>query len=284
PDPRDQVRLLLEMSRVDIDKIAPGSQVQVFEPVWKQNPGNLLLGVAVGLALVHDSQSEKGIEVLRTVLQQHPDSAQAWDGWLTGLDDGFQPDLLRREFARLPQALGTDPRFAKHEGAVAQSARDWPRAIAAYDRAHAFEPFRRRSKITSAIHRKLAKNACFSGVLASVVPASLLKLFLSAALVGPWGGKPVSSTGAFSYSASQVTEASGVVRITAQKSGNGWVGGILSTDTTRTFQIWLCGSACQAARRARFLASHLDLPEASNSAGSASAAKAVTVTAPPAPT
>lgn len=141
PDPRDQVRLLLEMSRVDIDKIAPGSQVQVFEPVWKQNPGNLLLGVAVGLALVHDSQSEKGIEVLRTVLQQHPDSAQAWDGWLTGLDDGFQPDLLRREFARLPQALGTDPRFAKHEGAVAQSARDWPRAIAAYDRAHAFEPY-----------------------------------------------------------------------------------------------------------------------------------------------
>jgi len=156
PDPRDQVRLLLEMSRVDIDKIAPGSQVQVFEPVWKQNPGNLLLGVAVGLALVHDSQSEKGIEVLRTVLQQHPDSAQAWDGWLTGLDDGFQPDLLRREFARLPQALGTDPRFAKHEGAVAQSARDWPRAIAAYDRAHAFEPFRRCAKITSAGFGRMA--------------------------------------------------------------------------------------------------------------------------------
>ena len=128
------------MSRIDIDKIAPGSQVQVFEPVWKQNPGNLPLGVAVGLALVHDSQSEKGIEVLRTVLQQHPDSAQAWDGWLTGLDDGFQPDLLGREFARLPQALGTDPRFAKHEGAVAQAARDWPRAIAAYHRAHALSP------------------------------------------------------------------------------------------------------------------------------------------------
>ena len=43
------------------------------------------------------------------------------------------------------------------------------------------DSLRRRSKITSAIHRKLAKNACFSGVLASVVPASLLKLFLSAA-------------------------------------------------------------------------------------------------------
>jgi len=42
--------------------------------------------------------------------------------------------------------------------------------------------FRRLAKITLAIDRKFAKNACFSGVLASVVPASLLKLFLSAAL------------------------------------------------------------------------------------------------------
>jgi tetratricopeptide (TPR) repeat protein len=140
PDPRDQARLLLEMSRIDIDRIAPGSQVQVFEPVWKQNPENLALGVAVGLALVHDSQSEKGIEVLRTVLQQHPDSAQVWDAWLTGLDDGFQPHQLEREFTRLPQVLVTDPRFAKHEGTAAQGAHNWARAIAAYQRAHAFEP------------------------------------------------------------------------------------------------------------------------------------------------
>ena len=51
------------------------------------------------------------------------------------------PTCSDESLARLPQALGTDPRFAKHEGAVAQGARDWPRAIAAYDRAHAFEPY-----------------------------------------------------------------------------------------------------------------------------------------------
>src|SRR5262249_40966511 len=33
PDPRDRARLLLEMTRLDIDKVAPGSVVQVFEPV-----------------------------------------------------------------------------------------------------------------------------------------------------------------------------------------------------------------------------------------------------------
>jgi tetratricopeptide (TPR) repeat protein len=141
PDRRDQARLLLEMCRIDIDRIAPGSQVQVFEPVWRQNPEHLALGAAVGLALVHNSLPEKGIAVLRTVLQQHPESALAWDAWLTGLDDGYQPDQLAREFAHLPPALLTDPRLAKHEGTVAQGARDWPRAIAAYQRACAFEPY-----------------------------------------------------------------------------------------------------------------------------------------------
>ena len=141
PDPRDRVRLLLEMSRIDIDRVAPGSQVQVFEPVWRQNPTYLPLALAVGLALVHNSQSAQGIEVLHDALKRHPDSADAWDGWLTGLDEGYQPDLLMREFAHLPQSLAADPRFAKHEGNAAQAARDWPRAVKAYRRAYAFEPF-----------------------------------------------------------------------------------------------------------------------------------------------
>jgi tetratricopeptide (TPR) repeat protein len=50
-------------------------------------------------------------------------------------------DLIGREFARLPQSLASDPRFAEHEGNVAQRARDWPRAVKAYRRAYAFEPF-----------------------------------------------------------------------------------------------------------------------------------------------
>jgi tetratricopeptide (TPR) repeat protein len=141
PDRRDQVRLLLEMSRLDIDRVAPGSLVQVFEPVWRQHPAYLPLALAVGLALVHNSQSAEGIAVLRDALQRHPDSAEAWDGWLAGLDEASQPELLRRGFARLPQFLAADPRFAKHEGNVAQAARDWPRAVQAYRRASAFEPF-----------------------------------------------------------------------------------------------------------------------------------------------
>ena len=141
PDPRDRVRLLLEMCRLDIDTVAPGSAVQVFEPVWRQHPEYLPLALAVGLALVHNSQSAEGIAVLRDALKRHPDSADAWDGWLTGLDQSYQPDVLEREFARLPGHLAADCRFAKHEGNVAHGAGDWPRAIKAYRRAYAFEPF-----------------------------------------------------------------------------------------------------------------------------------------------
>ena len=65
----------------------------------------------------------------------------AWFGWLTGLDESYQPDLLRQELARLPKSLAALSRFARLEGNVAQAAGDWPRAVRAYRRAHAFEPF-----------------------------------------------------------------------------------------------------------------------------------------------
>jgi tetratricopeptide (TPR) repeat protein len=141
PDPRDRVRLLLEMSRLDIERVAPGSAVQVFAPVWRQHPAYLPLALAVGLALVHNSQSAEGIAVLRDALRRQPDSAEAWDAWLTGLDESYQPDQLRQEFARLPRRLAADPRFAKHEANVARGAQDWPKALQAYRRAYAFEPF-----------------------------------------------------------------------------------------------------------------------------------------------
>jgi tetratricopeptide (TPR) repeat protein len=141
PDPRDRVRLLLEMARLDIDRVAPGSAVQVFAPVRRQRPTYLPLALAVGLALVHNSQSAEGLEVLRDALERHPESPEAWDGWLTGLDESFQPDRLKQEFAHLPASLAADPRFARHEGNIAQAARDWPRAANAYRRAYAFEPY-----------------------------------------------------------------------------------------------------------------------------------------------
>ena len=54
--------------------------------------------------------------------------------------------------------------------------------------------------------------------------------------VGPWG-KPVSSSWAnFSYLTSNISVANGLATITVHNSGSNWTGGILSTDTTKSFQ------------------------------------------------
>ncbi len=41
----------------------------------------------------------------------------------------------------MPKTLAAEPRFAKHEALIAQMASDWNRAVCAYRRAYAFEPF-----------------------------------------------------------------------------------------------------------------------------------------------
>jgi len=141
PDPRDRVRILLEMCRLDIEMPDPLSQVQLFEPLVKQHPENFPLSVTLGLALTRVNRSEEGLQVLQDALRRHPDSPAAWDAWLSVLYQASEADKLAQEFAHLPKALAADPRFAKHEGMIAQLAGDWPRAVRGYLRAFAFEPF-----------------------------------------------------------------------------------------------------------------------------------------------
>jgi tetratricopeptide (TPR) repeat protein len=129
------------MSRLDTDRVAPGSLVKTFLPVWREHPSHLPLALSVGLALVHDGRPDEGIDVLRDALRRFPGSAEAWDAWLTALEDSYRPELLKEEFDRVPTTLANDHRFARHEGDVAQQTRDWPRAVNAYRRAHEFEPF-----------------------------------------------------------------------------------------------------------------------------------------------
>ena len=141
PDPRDKVRVLLEVARLDVDKPAPGSVVLIFGDLARAHPEDLTLATVLGLALVHDSRAGAGLDVLRASLARHPGSAEAWDAWLTGLDDGGRPDELADEFDKLPEALRSDPRFLKHRGQVAATRRDWKAAVKAFARAEAREPF-----------------------------------------------------------------------------------------------------------------------------------------------
>lgn len=141
PDPLDRARILLNMARLDIDSVNPASQVIMFGPIAREHPEDLALNLTLGQALVRDSRGAEGIEHLEATLKRHPDSPEAWDAWLTGLSGGFRADRLAEEFARIPKAMAGDPRFAEHEGMVAQDAHDWPRAVRAFRRAAEYEPY-----------------------------------------------------------------------------------------------------------------------------------------------
>jgi tetratricopeptide (TPR) repeat protein len=141
PDPRDRVRILLEMCRLDIEAVDPLSQVPLFEPIVQEHPENLPLSITVGLALTRVNRSDDGLKILAGAVRRHPDAPEAWDGWFTGLYNASDAERLAAEFAKLPKALSSDPRFAKHEGMIAQNDKDWARAARAYRRAFEFEPF-----------------------------------------------------------------------------------------------------------------------------------------------
>ena len=140
-DPQDRVRILLEMSRLDIETPDPLSQVELFEPLVKQNPDHLPLNLMLGQALIRVNRSDDGLKLLEDTLRHHPRSPETWDAWLNGLYYASEADKMAREFAQIPQDLASDLRFAKHQGMIAQIMQDWPLAVQAYDRAFAFEPF-----------------------------------------------------------------------------------------------------------------------------------------------
>jgi tetratricopeptide (TPR) repeat protein len=141
PDRKDRLRFLIELARLDLDRPDPESVARFLDPLAREDPDHLQITASLGLALIHNSRVERGIEVLREMLRRHPDSPEAWAALLRGLDDAAKLDDLTRAFAELPGPLAFDPRFAKFAGMVAQTKQDWRSAATAYEKALEHEPF-----------------------------------------------------------------------------------------------------------------------------------------------
>jgi tetratricopeptide (TPR) repeat protein len=141
PDARDRVRILLEMCRLDIETPDPLMQVLLFETLVKEHPEHLPICITLAQALIRVNRSDEGLRILADALGRQPASPDAWDAWFSGLLGASEVEKLAAEFAKLPRVLAADARFAKHEAMIAQNARDWPLAAAAYRRAFAAEPF-----------------------------------------------------------------------------------------------------------------------------------------------
>jgi tetratricopeptide (TPR) repeat protein len=140
PDPRDRVRLLLELVRQDARPITLERLIDRLEPIVQGRPEDLRSAIALGLALIRNSRVDEGLPILKRVVDRAAGDADAWDAWLLGLDEARQFDELAVALARLPSAMARDPRFERFRGILAQQRQDWPAAADAYLRAWRTDP------------------------------------------------------------------------------------------------------------------------------------------------
>jgi tetratricopeptide (TPR) repeat protein len=135
--------LLLELVRADARPPAAGSVVKLLEPICLEHPAYLHSGLALGLALVRAGQINQGIDELRRVVQSHPQSVEAWDGLLAGLDESGQVDAMEEELDRVPAGVAESPRLLKHQAKIAQDRKRWKEAVDLYRRSQSAEPYNR---------------------------------------------------------------------------------------------------------------------------------------------
>jgi tetratricopeptide (TPR) repeat protein len=140
PTPTGRVRLLLRLARLDVDPPEPWSVVNRFEPAVRAQTADLPTTIACGLALVTVSRFDDGLAMLRRAVEQHPDSPQAWDALLSGLEIASRREEMPETFARVPGPLTADARFARHRGWLALEAGRWREAVEAYRIAWGYHP------------------------------------------------------------------------------------------------------------------------------------------------
>jgi Flp pilus assembly protein TadD len=140
PDPRDRVRLLMELTRENVERLAAAGLIPLFEPAVANDPEDWRSRLALGQALVREGRIGDGIQLLRDVLAQRNNDLDTWDSFLTGISDSGDVDMLTTEWSRVPKSMATHPRLAQHRGRIALERRDYPAAVKAYQVAMSFAP------------------------------------------------------------------------------------------------------------------------------------------------
>jgi len=140
PDGRDRVLLLLEPLRQDVMPPAPASLVLWFEPITSQSPGDVRANIALGLALVRSSAVDRGLSLLRKVVEIHPGREEAWEALQRGLDESGDIEELSKTLASLPDRFSTASWTFRYKARVEEERGDWAAATGNYRRALGASP------------------------------------------------------------------------------------------------------------------------------------------------
>ena len=137
----DQVGLLLELVRQDVEVLATAEVVKQLAPAARAEPDDLPTTLAYAVAYVREGHAEEGVAMLRKVVAALPADVDARDALLEALGDSGDLDGLAKALADLPPPMALDARLAVHRGRLALERRDYDGALAAYDAAEPARPY-----------------------------------------------------------------------------------------------------------------------------------------------
>lgn len=152
PDPHDRVQLLLQAIRYDAHAMSPDWMISQLEPVVAENPDDLQSTLALGLALIRNSERDRGLEILSRAAAQHAEDSRASEAYLKGLVDAGEIDRLQEALEELPESLARDRCFDVARGWAASKRGDWVEATRCYQSAWEADP----SDSTTAYRLRLA--------------------------------------------------------------------------------------------------------------------------------
>lgn len=134
-------RVLQQLLDLSLVREEPTVRATKLEEFIAANEQDVRAKVALGLAYLEANKLERGLEILKTCLEQAPSDVGAWRGWLRAVYQQGDLDKLAAELDLAPEGMGQLSGFWKLRAIVAQDRRDWVRAADSLAKSIELSPF-----------------------------------------------------------------------------------------------------------------------------------------------
>jgi tetratricopeptide (TPR) repeat protein len=140
PEPRDRTLLLLELLRIDHERLTPAETVLMLEPVIALEPQNYHALRAVGFSYVELNRVADGLALIERAIQLDPAASDNWFALASSLDMGGNSQRFGELWKNIPEAAREEPRMLRLHGHWAESLGEFAEAERDYRRVLEADP------------------------------------------------------------------------------------------------------------------------------------------------
>ena len=150
-----RLAVLQNFGNLELTRVYPEERIGRLRGYLDADEADWRSRVALGAALIENSDFPAGLAELRRALAEQPDEPQVWRQWLRGLYQVGELDTLAGEMEKVPEPLQREADYWRLRAIVAEERGDWPGAADAWLRAIERNPaeLQYRRRVTVALRR-----------------------------------------------------------------------------------------------------------------------------------